>query len=330
MPVFFSRDTQAMTASRSRFPRGTQVFRAMLFQGGARFAMILAAALPCGPATGQTLLRWKFEPGQSARYVTTEKNTISIKVGEETAEASASRELHSLRKVVAVDDQGTAAMEQTLERVVLSVKKPGQDDAVFDSDDPKKRQGLGKQQILPLIRATQATPVTFRWSADGKISDVSIGPALQAALLKTSSEDRVPTFSKKGLEKFVASAAVPLPKEPVSPGDSWKREVELVLPSLGILRIRLTYFYRGPKQHQGETLERIDLQGKIALVGLDKKTPPRGEIKSQSMQGVLWFDNAAGRAVESSVKQTVTFAVETETGSVLQTNQSEITSRLKR
>lgn len=97
-----------------------------------------------------------------------------------------------------------------------------------------------------------------------------------------------------------------LPDDPVSPGDRWQRGSRVVLGPLGKFQAAGAYTYQGREND----LDRIDAAWSLTY------TPPtkdeaglpfrvvRGGLTCDSARGVYWFNDIAGRLVQSERQRT--------------------------
>ena len=74
---------------------------------------------------------------------------------------------------------------------------------------------------------------------------------------------------------------------------------------LGTAKVQGTYTYEGTADRDGKTLDKIGYQAKWEL-GDAKVGGLPVKFKDQTLEGVIYFDNAAGRFVESSITQKMT------------------------
>src|SRR5207302_1357447 len=91
-----------------------------------------------------------------------------------------------------------------------------------------------------------------------------------------------------------------LPKEPVSKGTTWEQKLE-TKSGFGKMRVDNVNTYQGTVKRDSGQLEQVAMKPKVAI----ESDNPKFTIKAQDAKGVAYFDNAAGRIVETNMTQTM-------------------------
>ncbi|MDA1049849.1 MAG: hypothetical protein O3C40_05150 [Planctomycetota bacterium] len=119
---------------------------------GSTLLLVLAST---GLLPAQTTLRWKFQQGQRLAQVVEQNMTMNAKVGDLDIETKMNQTIDATWHVTAVDDQGTATIQQDFTRVRMKMDAMG-NGFKFDSDDPQELAGIGAL-FAPALKALAAT-----------------------------------------------------------------------------------------------------------------------------------------------------------------------------
>src|SRR5205807_1173100 len=99
-----------------------------------------------------------------------------------------------------------------------------------------------------------------------------------------------------------------MPKEAISKGKTWKSKSDMKLP-IGKMIAEVEYTYAGTEDKDGRSLEKISLKPK-ATIEPDPNAPIALKLKSHEGKGTAYFDNTAGRLLETTVQQTMEMEAE--------------------
>lgn len=286
-------------------------------------AAVLLALWTPGAHAQQTALRWKFNKGDKFNYVITQKSTTKV-AGKDPATQKDQVVQHSETQtldtswVVKDVTDGAAEIGQTIDRI-RSVAEMPNTRTEFDSQSGKTPQGP--------IGALLGAEITFKIDAQGEVSDVKVPSQVLEAIRKMQAPGGSETqFNEDGLKERIRQATLPLPKEAVSPGTSWKRKIDVPMPGLGSMTVENTYTYRGPDTRE-KGLERIEVS-----IHLDLK-PAEGlpfevSLKSHNSSGSFLFDNNRGRLAESNVTQKVELLLKAQNMELTQSHETVATMKL--
>ena len=137
----------------------------------------------------------------------------------------------------------------------------------------------------------------------GNEIDLSRVPAESRPILTTVHEE---------LERALTGMIVPLPNKQVSPGESWKAERSLLIPSFGravTARLDMTYTYLGIRGQGGQEEAVLDLKGEFRVPSL-ASAAAGGDAKAQGEQtehgtgraeGVAGVDLASGQVTQADM-----------------------------
>jgi hypothetical protein len=204
-------------------------------------------------------------------------------------------------KVDSVDDDGNAAITQSLDQISVTMDA-GNGVVIFDSSAPGKPAGVVKSLadgVAPLL----GEKFTVTMSRRGEITALKPSDKL-AKLFQGNKEEAgaAPGFSLQGIARLLQQPLILLPDGKVDEGDPW--EAQRDLPSaLGTLKQTLTYKFAGFHDQKQGKIARIELSGTIAAPKAG--TPDAPKLKANELTGMAQFDSEAGRLVEMTARQTL-------------------------
>lgn len=269
----------------------------MSFAVRSAFVLAVVAAFSTSPveAAEGVPLKWKFSPGQSSHYVSSQDVKINSKGGGFTQEMVMKQTSDIHWMVESLDDDGNAHITQTIERI--RVETGAADDALkFDSNDDKAPEGADEMSIEAL-RIGVNQPVNLVLNPHGKVVDVRLSDQFAQKLKESSQYGPLSAmFSRDNLKQMASMSTLELPADPVTKGETWQQESTLSDPVAGKQKLTTTYRYDGSEEHDGRHLDKIAATATISTGDGNKAVPLT--IKDQKLNGVFWFDRKAGRIDE--------------------------------
>ena len=270
-----------------------------LFTG--RWAALAAVflALAAAPAFGQTNLAYKFKKGDKLNYTlaTTTKGTAGMPGREIKSTTIQEMELTWIVKGAA---DGKADVVQRIDQVHQKQEMPGSS-FEFDSKTGKKPDGqFGKQ--IALLEAMVGAEISRKIDPQGETTETKLSDKLME-FIEANSAFWGGSFLEDTMKDMLPSMLV-LPKESIAKGKNWNKKTKLKTP-FGVMKLDTTFTYAGPQTRNNMMLERIDSKSAVELepvpgTGLPGLTM---KIKSSDIKGLIYFDNKAGRLVESTLVQ---------------------------
>lgn len=248
-----------------------------------------------------TLLRWKFRAGEKTEMVMTQEIRTKVKVKERTIETANTTIMDLAMTTVAVDPQGTATIEQKIERVRMKMEGiPGMG-IDYDSASGKKPEGLAAS-VAPILEALTGKPFMITMNPLGQAVEVKLPEGLKENAAKTPGGAQLSgMFSEEGVKNMMQVAT--FPEKPLRAGDTWDRKTTMKNPVLGDMTIATTWRYLGAEKRDGRELEKIAVDIKMQFgEGKDAKV----KIADQESQGTIYFDNQQGRIVQSGSNSKMT------------------------
>jgi hypothetical protein len=248
----------------------------------------MACLLLSVPAGAAETLRWKFAEGDTHHY---ELNQTTVTTINQTVDMA--------WEVDSVNDDGSARVAQTIERVRVSLDSQF---ASFAYDSQDEAAGEGPAAMLkPVIDALVGSRVVLVMTPRGEVNDVEVpdemierlrnaGPGAQALQNLASAE---------GMKGLIGQSTLILPEEEVEPGATWTRAVELPTPQ-GTLALTNTYTL---EDAGADSAAKIALSMNIDEFKVAPDAPFEMKVEEQSGNGTYTFDTAAGRLDSSEIKQ---------------------------
>jgi hypothetical protein len=298
-------------------------------------AMTAACLLAAGrSADAQTLLRWKFKPGETRRYVLTQEMTEKVQMGDKMP-MPITMSLHftyeDLWRVKSVDREGIATIDRSIDRMQMKVEGPRKKDAprgtLMEFDTASDKEAVGMSKLFAQVAHAMVKKVgVLRINPRGEILDAEPPKGMLEAVtqLLPVSGSLGDFFSSEGMKKMQAN--IQFPEEPVAPGQTWSYREDFQVPALfGTLGMDQRYEYLGTEQRDGVELKKIGIlvsmtSGEGAKAEVKAKDKPaekkEGEKKPEGKRpampfvkfktcdssGTIYFDNARGRIVDSAMK----------------------------
>ncbi|MFM9069593.1 MAG: DUF6263 family protein [Planctomycetota bacterium] len=282
-----------------------------LLNRSARPALVLACACLWGFAgvsslSAQTKLTYKFQAGQKTNYVQDTEIKQSMSVAGQNIDTNIKQSMEVSQSVLGVE--GTeASVQQTVSRFRTTMEMPG-NNIEYDSKDGKKPDGPVGALIGPLFDAMVGTEISFKLSADGKMTNAKISEKLANALKANPILAQMGgAFSEDGLKGMMQQSSMTLPAESLTKGKSWTNQVEMKTP-IGVTKLTTTYTYQGPEARDNVMLEKITTKSEMTIepaANQDVKV----KVKDTDIQGTIYFYNVAGRIVDSTQTQKITMEI---------------------
>ena len=292
-----------------------------------RFALVVAALLSfaTSAAFGQTTLAYKFKKGDALKYSLSTEQKQSAKIAGMDFKTTMTQGMDMTWTVKDVQG-GKADMVQSIDQMRQKMDMPGGQGFEFDSKKGKKPEGQIGELVGPLFTAMVGAEFTCKMDPQGETSEAKVSEKLMEAIKANPALAQMgPMFSEEGLRNMMQQSALSLPKEAVSKGKTWNKKVEMKMP-FGVMTIDTTYTYQGPETRNNAQLEKIDAKSTISLEPAADAAVAL-KIKSSDVKGTMYFDNKAGRLIETS--QTQKMVLETSVGGQTFDSTQDQTTTLK-
>ena len=238
---------------------------------------LLALGVLCSSsqAKAQTLLRYKFKPGDKLRYQMEQKMNMVMTVMGNNVTMDMTQTVDMTWDIKSVDQDGKAKMTQKFDRMRFTMSGPPPVGKVeYDSKEGKLPEGLIGQSIGPILEAMAGAEFSAVMDARGRVSDVKAPEKVTEALKKLAGGAGMgEMFSEENMKHMISQSGIALPEEAVAKGKSWEQKVDMKMP-FGKMDVRNTFTYEGPTTREGAKLEQIAIKPKATL-----ESDPNAAIK---------------------------------------------------
>lgn len=247
-------------------------------------------------------LRWKFSPGATLHYRMEQKNVTAVKAPGHDIKTTVTQVTETTWTVRSVDKDGTAAMEQTIDRIRIKIESPIGKPVEYDTARDTKPGGLVAATLVPTLKAIVGGTFRYKMTARGEVSALELPENLLQTLTDAGkTEQGNSMFSAEGLKSMILDMALVLPENDLAKGESWSRRGKLAAP-LGTEVRDKTYTYEG--RDESAKAEKIHVSVVVTL-----ETPPNAsvsiQVRDQKDKGLYHFDNGAGRVVGATRAQSI-------------------------
>jgi hypothetical protein len=303
-----------------------RVLPMLSFKGRVGYVGLLALGVLCtgAQAQAQTLLRYKFKPGEKLRYQMEQKMNMVMTVTGREVTADMTQTIDMSWEIKSVDQNGKAKMTQKFDRVRFTMNGPPPIGKVeYDSKEGTMPAG----PFGPIFKAMAGAEFSAVMDPRGKVSDVKAPEKLAEVFKKLPGSGAGEMLSEEGLKHMISQSGIILPEEAVAKGKSWEQKVDMKMP-FGKIDVRNTFTYEGPTTRGGAKLEQIAIQPKANLEA-DPNAAIKLKLNSQEAKGTAYFDNAAGRLAESGMTQTMEMEVSVMGTDITQKIEQKISLKLQ-
>jgi hypothetical protein len=268
---------------------------------------VLLAAGAADRAAAQTTLRYKFKKGEKLNYVMEQKMNMAMTVMGNDINMDMGQTIDMIWDIKDVDADGRAKMIQKIDRIRFKMGGGQVGNVEFDSKEDKEPEGPVAKALAPIFKALAGAEIGLSMDAQGKVSDVTVPENVTKALKGPAAAGLGEMFSEDGLKHMMDQSGLVVPKDAISKGKTWDQGMEMKSP-IGKMKIEIANTFDGQVKRDGKELERVAMKPKITIeAGEDAKIQVK--LKSQDSKGSAYFDNTAGRLVETNLVQNMEMAV---------------------
>lgn len=252
---------------------------------------------PVGLLRAQSVIQWKFVPGESHDYRLTQTARLESGAGKaRTQIADVAEQIDFTWKVVEVDAEGTATLSVQVNSYALTAKGPDGQEVTYDSQSASDPQGYAAM-LLPIGRRLSEEPVQLSMSPQGIVKLLDL-PIDLADAVKSVPGGKL--FAKDGGAGSFESLArlggpLSLPTGEVQEGSTWKDTLEMEIPALGKAAVKFEYQIGKLPDNN-----RISIEQHMLLSPLED-AEARWSLDSQTSTGEVQFDSDSGRSESSSL-----------------------------
>ena len=261
-------------------------------------SVLLAVGCCCAAAAARAeskMLQWKFTPRTKAYYRIVNDGDANFEGGPQKFRIKSSQTFDVTWDIVAVDEQGTADMTQTVDRV--QIRATGGPGGTIDYDSDAEEIPEGPSGAVAVFYENFVNqPIRLKMDTTGKISDIVLPEKLARLIKNASASPGGAALSEDAVKQMLGAGFVQFAKKPVSKGDHWQLSRTVNIPPAGKQDQTASYEYLGPIQRDGQTLEKVGLSIKIEIPS--EEGAPKFEIEEQQSSGAFEFDLKAGRIAD--------------------------------
>jgi hypothetical protein len=233
--------------------------------------------------------RWQLSQGQDLNYQV--ENRVRLLVGQPTTNYRLDQQFNLTWTVKEVADDGTAQIQQVVERIVLKLDDP-LGNLEYNSSTDEDPHGLAAL-MGPIFRAFREHPLTFRLSPDGEIVDLQVPEQVLTSMVHGPLASPLSPFaSKEGLRHLFFEGIVQFQGTPWEPGVTWSTSNKTSNEVLGPQKVQRTFRYVREEQAGDDTLAVIEMtrivinenDDKALLIAVEGSA---GEIRFNQTKGHL-------------------------------------------
>jgi hypothetical protein len=274
--------------------------------------LVFTLLLPLVPsaAVAAEAPRWKFKQGETLNYVLERNADGQMKLAGNPIGLKMGMVFDTTWKCTAVADDGSAQLEQTVDRIQISMASPLSGEVKFDSSAGATPGGPLGAMLGPMINGLLNQPIKLKVSPLGAVSNIELPAKLQEEFAKQKEvgQNRRAglgiggnAFSEDAIKKLVEQAVMPLP-EKAEEGVTWTQAFENKLPMLGTELAETTFSLGGEESVDGKKLTKIEAKTELLF---EPEESPRMEMEilEQESSATAYFDNEAGHLVKSEGTQ---------------------------
>ena len=270
----------------------------------AAFSSIMVLISSVSIVSAQQQLAWKFNQGESLKYVVKQNMNMTMDVAGKTKSIAMNQTMDMRWKISEVDSgNGDADMSQTIDRVQMSSQ--GGPIGVLEYDSASEKipdSPLGKS-MAEVFRRIIGEEFGVHMKTTGKIDQVTIPQSLIDSLKKAGSTGNA--LDEATLKQMMTQTAITLPETPLKPNDSWDSMQQVELP-FGTMTVKSQLTYQGIDSSTG--------YARIAMIPVISVAPKPGAPVSLTLTksegtGLVLFDAAKGRIAKSDLDLTMQMQV---------------------
>ncbi len=254
----------------------------------------------------ETPLRWKFKPGETLNYVLERSAEGKMKLGTSELGLKSGLTFDTTWKVASVDADGTANVEQTVDRIQVSMSSPLTGAVNYDSSVDAPGTGAVWTLLGPLVNGMLGQTFKMRISPLGAVSDIQLPEKLIANFAEQKVGQNRQTgmgiganpFSEKGIKDLLTKTVLVLP-EKADKDVTWTQSFANELPKLGTETSETTYSLAGDETLDGKKLVKISATTELMFEPVEVPLAEL-EITEQEAKADFYFDADLGRLIKSS------------------------------
>jgi hypothetical protein len=263
---------------------------------------VIAGLLSLADAgVAQDSLSWKFQSGESLKYVVQQKTDMEMDLNGQQQTMSMNQTMDMVWKVAAVESNGNAKMAQIVDRVQFESAGGPFGAVKFDSSSTEAQDSPLVKSMAEVFKKIVGKEFGVTMQSTGKVQEVTVPKDLLTAL--TNSGPAGNAMNEETLKQMMTQSAVTLPAQPIKQGDSWESNQKVELP-FGTMTVSSVLTYEGTENG----MARIGMQPKID-VKPKEGAPITLTMNKSEGKGTVLFDVEKGRIARSDLDLTMELQV---------------------
>jgi hypothetical protein len=274
------------------------------------FAVAAAAVVLVATARAESELRWKFKPGEKLNYVVERAAEGKINLTGSEFSFKMGMAFDTTWQVKSVADDGTADVEQTIDRVQINMSSPLAGTVAYDSKSTEKPPAGPVWSLLePVVNGMLGQTFKVKISPLGKVSDIELPAKLTESFAKQKvGQNRQAglgiggnAFTERGVKELITRSVALLPDKPGKDA-TWSQTFENPMPFIGTQTTEIKFSLAGDESVDGKKLQKINA---VTELMFEPAENPRAELEitAQEGSGTIYFDAEAGHMVKSNGTQ---------------------------
>lgn len=266
----------------------------------ATFCLLLTSLAFTTPISAQEDLRWKFQSGETLKYVVQQKMQTEMKLNGMTVNQTMQQSMDMSWKVAAVTPAGDAAVSQSIDRVQMKMEGPPLGTIQFDTNSTEVSTNPGVKIMADVFRKIIGQEFRVTMKSTGKVENVEV-PATLLQAIKETAAGAAGVLTEDMLKQMMEQSSVVLPTAPVTQGQSWESTQEVLLP-IGLMKVKSQMTFEGRDSATG--LAKIAMKPSITVTP-NENAPQKLTLKKTDGLGYVFFDSAKGRISRSELDLTL-------------------------
>jgi len=265
-------------------------------------------------------LRWKFKAGETLNYVMDRQTEIKMDLSGSLIEIKSGMVFDTTWKVKSVAADGTADLEQTVDRIQMKMDSPLGGGLDYDSKKPGSGQGQAWEMIGPTIESLVGQTFTLKASATGQVTDIKLPEKVAEQFAKQGEGGgggrrrgggmggMMGGLNENSIKEMITRSIVPLPEKPVTPDISWTQNFEEKMMGAGVKKTEVTYSTSEKTTAEGHEIQKIAAKSDITFEPAEESQVDI-EIEEQEGDMAIYFDVSAGRTLKAEGNQKQVIAI---------------------
>ena len=301
-----------------------------------RWLLLVGSLVVCGllsaTAQAQNTLRWKFKKDDTLNYVMERTTEMKMDLSGSLIEIVSGMTFDTTWKVKSVAADGSAEIEQTVDRIQMKMDSPLGGALDYDSKKPGSGQGQIWEMMGPMIESLVGGTVSLKATPTGEVSDIKLPEKVTEQLGKQQGGQRrggmgmMGGLTENSIKEMITRSIVPLPEKPVSPDINWQQSFTEEMRGAGVKKTQITYSTSEKTSQDGHEIQKIAAKTDLTFEPAEESQVDI-EIEEQEGTMAIYFDVNAGRTVKSEGRQKQVIAITAPNREITQEVDEKVTVR---